>query len=441
MVNYKDFLENLPVFKRLALVFLGVFSVFLCVAQSPLAFSALSYDYFALQKQSDAEVKTWMTAFNAKRDQMNRNEQIRFLTKLMQDKPYLFSNPEGEGNGCADGSLHCNARQRQHIQQNPIYRTDGFNCQTLVQMVLALLHAKDFSQFQKNILAVSYGGAGDNQGVHFYNRNHFISLDFNPVNEKLHYLQDVTQEAIVGLPVKTSTIQIDKGNWFASMRTKLLSSQVVQVISPQTGQAMVSRWLDNYPHPFVDFSKQSVSMNYIPKKAFFLGDFLSKVNLAAVEKLPTPSVLEIVRDSKQWLVAGESIEKLIGTPLHVSHLGFLYRDHFLKNEKIFDSINIKKNKKGGKQARVFSVFCHQEKGCDEVMFVHATDVLPADWSFYQDEQDQLQCGKVLPKNLKARSTCNRVQALPFQYYLKSSQYGKYLIINPSILGFHVEQVL
>ncbi|WP_267257006.1 DUF1460 domain-containing protein [Coxiella endosymbiont of Ornithodoros maritimus] len=41
-----------------------------------------------------------------------------------------------------------------HIQQDPLYRTDQFDCQTWVQTALALINVRNINDYEKNILAI-----------------------------------------------------------------------------------------------------------------------------------------------------------------------------------------------------------------------------------------------------------------------------------------------
>ena len=72
----------------------------------------------------------------------NSLKKIETAAKFFLDLPYLFE-PLGEG---ADAPYY----------QEPLYRTDKFDCVTFVDTILALINSHDLSQFKKNILRIRY---------------------------------------------------------------------------------------------------------------------------------------------------------------------------------------------------------------------------------------------------------------------------------------------
>src|SRR5258708_2678106 len=98
----------------------------------------------------------------------------------------------GEGDWQPNSSIYQSGAA--HLRQDPVYRLDGLDCQTFVQVAMALLHANSLDQFDNSILNIAYGAAGNSSEgiVHFYNRNNFADGDFNPVNENNGWLSDVT---------------------------------------------------------------------------------------------------------------------------------------------------------------------------------------------------------------------------------------------------------
>ncbi len=186
----------------------------------------------------------------------NNNDKVAMLANDFRGRPYLYANATGEGSV-------------------PLYRLDGFNCQTFVEVVLASLHAKNIHQFDNHFLQIAYG-ANHNQPtvVSFINRNHIIETDFNPVNERNGYLLDVLHH----LPYLS--FDITRNRWLI--------------------------WQD--PQLNVDPTiKQRVRISYIPKNKLLL----------LASQLPTPAVVEVVHNPFPWQ----------GSLLSISHMGILFRNN------------------------------------------------------------------------------------------------------------------
>ena len=81
-------------------------------------------------------------------------------------------------------------------------------------MALALSHANDFSTFAANYLKIAYGGAHDSS-ISFYNRNHFVEVDLNPINRNNGWFKDITSRGKLAAFAKTISAVIDKQHWFA----------------------------------------------------------------------------------------------------------------------------------------------------------------------------------------------------------------------------------
>lgn len=209
---------------------------------------------------------------------------IDFLTHYFLGKPYI-NNPQGEG---ADGEF----------DQAPLYRFDGFDCVTFVNNVLALAISKNLSEFQKNLLRMNYYESIPK----FENRFHFMSLDWNPQNQKNKIVRDVTAEI---LDEKNNCIaeiaegEIDKPNWFLKK---------AENESPNRA-AMLHRYAKQ-------FKKTIARIPYLPLTKLF--DEKKNPCVEIFNQIPHASIIEIVRPN--W-----NLKDKIGTNLHVSHLGFSIR--------------------------------------------------------------------------------------------------------------------
>lgn len=70
--------------------------------------------------------------------------------------------------------------------QSPLYRTDSFDCETFVDMVLAIALNNNLEGFKQCICKIRYW-----QGqAQFTTRNHFTDLDWNKNNQQQGYLND-----------------------------------------------------------------------------------------------------------------------------------------------------------------------------------------------------------------------------------------------------------
>lgn len=408
--------------------------------------------YVETVKQSEQDIIHVLDQF--KRYQLKPaalEARLSLAIQYFKDRPYCTGKDytvgvEGEGDWCANDMTRHGCP---HLQQDPIYRTDAFVCNTLVQTVLALIQSNTLAEFNRNIIAVRYGAAHEpSNPIHYYNRNHFISADFNPINQKNGFLRDVTEQGDLAHYVKQTSAVIDRQSWFDhNLQPKNLKA-TLRVLSSQNGEAMVDRARDHYPAKFHHFLPEKITIDYLPKgilvkKISANGVTHYQVNTALLNQLPTPSVIEIVRDAKLWKVGNQFIADVIGTELNVSHLGLLYRKHFKFNEVIYHKISCVK-KDGKKICQVTPVVCRQVKGCTPLLFVHAGDPYPDGYFYYRDQRGSYHCDANIPVGLQnglSAIPCNRVMSMPLADYLLSYQYGKYTLLDePSILGIHVEKI-
>lgn len=378
----------------------------------------------------------------AKGDAEKEQELILILQKFLS-RPYLALGAQGESNwpvSTKDGNI-----DREHIQQDPVYRTDAFNCTTLVETTLALMNSQNLSEFKKNIVNVEYGAAQlpTAEALRYCNRNNFASKDFNPVNQQHHYIQDITTQ--MPFPITTQTISawIDPEKWFLQLGRDLKNLQKnVRVFSDETGASMVKRLQEQYIQTYCPALKaQNVTMSYIPKQALVLQKGNQYIaNHALLQKIPTPAIAEIVRDDDYWYSEGQPIQQKIGTGIIVSHLGFLYQAHFKQGEEIYQKITCEKSRRQ-RICKVEPVIC-QAANCDRLMFSHATDAYPNQFFYYKTTKGWV-CQREKPALATTPYTfCNRVVAVPFGDYLTQQQNRRFAFMeNPSILGINVQKII
>jgi hypothetical protein len=374
--------------------------------------------------------------------QDSRNTQVALIAEQLTDIPYSRTYSTGEGDWQPRSLIYKPGAL--HLNQNPVYRFDYFNCQTLVQTTMALLYSHNLNQFDANILKISYGAAGNPQGeiVHYYNRNHFVDADMNPINEQHGWLIDVTTNGDLAAYAKTTAATLTRQNWFLAQQKNL--AHTIYVLDNRDANAMIKRFYTVYTHlNLPHFDKQITPITYIPKLAFLVKEsngsgYTPNQNL--LDAIPTPAVVEIVSDPKKWMVHHENIKTHIGTELNIPHLGLLYRKTFHHGEAIYQHIYCGYDTNNKKACTVTPVMC-QKTQCDELMFVHATDGHPEGYYWYQEPSGQYVCTSHPPSNSRHYTTCNRVENIPLIDYLTDYQYDHYRQMgNPAILGLHFEKL-
>lgn len=396
-------------------------------------------DYLRTVSEARSTIETLLGALKPFRQQ-HHDKQVAFIAEQLADRPYLPLGGMGEGDWPPASPSY--KPDSLHIQQNPVYRLDAFDCQSFVQIVMGLLYSENLNDFDRNILKIAYGAAGNPQGeiVRYYNRNNFIDGDFNPINERNGWLLDVTSQGALSASSAVTQATITRQNWFIVQQKKLAEN--VRVLKKIDGPSMVKRFLKVYANlNFPRFNAEKVTLSYVPKTLLALkqpsGNY--QPNQALINKIPTPAIVEIVADAKKWDINGVNIKEAIGSELNVSHLGLVYRQSFKRGDFIYHKIICGLSSRQEKACIVTPIVCQKRK-CNELMFVHATNAYPSHFYWYQ-RNGNFVCSPNPPINAPAKP-CNRVERIPLFYYLTDYQYGSYWhMSNPAILGIHVEKLV
>lgn len=371
----------------------------------------------------------------------SRNEQVKQIASQLADIPYLHQEGMGEGDWQPASTVY--VPDATHVSQNPVYRLDGLDCQTFVQVAMAMLYSRNLDSFDQNLLKIAYGAAGNPNGeiVRYFNRNNFVDGDLNPVNHQTGLLKDVTADGDLAQYADTTTANITRQRWFRYQQHNL--AQHVRVLSPADGPLMTKRFTSVYSSlPYPKFDSERVTTTYLPKQALAIrqSDGHYEPNQSLLDAIPTPAVAEIVRNAKRWAVDGVKVKDMIGTETSISHFGLLYRQRFNQGELIYRRISCHDPRMGRKNCEVIPITC-QRAHCDELMFAHATDSHPDGYYWYQRENGQYACSAYPPRGNTAYSRCNRVERLPLFSYLTDFQFGSYWYMStPSILGVHIEKL-
>jgi hypothetical protein len=371
----------------------------------------------------------------------SRNTQLAFISEQLANIPYNRKHGIGEGDWQPNSWIYKPGAI--HLNQNPVYRFDYLDCQTLVQVSMALLYSQNLNQFDKNILKISYGAAGNPNGniVRYYNRNHFVDADFNPINERNGWLTNVTSDGNLAPYAKTTTATLTRQNWFLTQQNNLANT--IYVLDSRNGNAMANRFQTVYADlDFPHFDKAEITIDYIPKFAFLIeqSDGTYIPNQTLLDSIPTPAIAEIVSDAKKWIVHHETIKAHIGTELNIPHLGLLYRKTFREGDIIYRHITCRHDIDNKKVCTVTPIIC-QQTTCNELMFAHATDGHPDGHYWYAEKNGNYVCAPTPPSDNRHYTTCNRVENIPLIDYLTDYQYGRYRhLANPAILGIHFEKL-
>jgi len=227
-------------------------------------------------------------------------ERLEIISASFLNKPYLLG-ALGEGNDA-------------RYDQSPLYRTDGFDCDTLVNTVLAIALAANQQVFPFCLRNLRY----KNGEVDFISRNHFTSLDWNLNNQKQGYLQDITQSFKTdnNQPVaKIASAVIDKPSWYEHFDLTHIKLNNADKIEQQKRMDELKKRASHLP-------VLKAEIPYIPLNKLF--DELGNANQALFSQIPNAAIVEIVRPN--W-----DLRAQIGTCLNISHLGFV----FWKNNTLF----------------------------------------------------------------------------------------------------------
>ncbi|MBA3537379.1 MAG: DUF1460 domain-containing protein [Tatlockia sp.] len=223
----------------------------------------------------------------------NMASRLDYISAKFLGKPYLLG-ALGEGPDA-------------RFDQTPSYRTDAFDCDTYVTTVLALTLAKNEQSFKRCMKKIRYKGGK----VDFITRNHFISLDWNPNNQRQNFIKDITptiKDQNNHPLAQIARALINKPSWYQHF-----SDQNIRLNSVNENEKALR--LAALKQAGTKLEKQWAEIPYIPLTALF--DSKANPNQFLFKQIPDGSIIEIVRPN--W-----DLRELIGTNLNVSHLGFAF---------------------------------------------------------------------------------------------------------------------
>lgn len=207
------------------------------------------------------------------------------------------------------------------FDQGPLYRTDAFDCVTLVNTILAISLANNVPEFTQMIKKMQY----KNGEVNYFNRLHFTELDWNQAHA---WLRDITPKIFAQFAIAEAII--DKPEWYRHKQSASLK-RCSLLSAPATQQLLVQ--LQQHGNSEAVYLAKTT---YIPLQALFENSLA--VRSAILNAIPSGSIIEIVNKTKDF-------KGVIGTDLNIAHLGFAIRE----------------------QGQLW--FCHASKNCGRVIIV------------------------------------------------------------------------
>lgn len=335
----------------------------------------------------------------------NNNARVAFLTKQFINAPYIYSDILSGGNELFQAGTQ------------PLYRLDGFDCQTFVQVIIAFLHSKDVAEFNNTILKLTFkNGKND-----FASRNNFPDGDWNPENRKQGFLRDITSTGVLAPYAAYTSADLTRERWTLQKHPKIYNTTTNS--SPQYKFEKV--WISYLPKTLL---LKKTSEGYVPNQELF-------------NKIATPAVVEIVRDVKNWYIGTKNVKDIVGSELNVSHMGILYRQTFRFGELIYQQVYCDFNNQHQKTCIVKPIYCNK-KTCNELMLAHATASHPNHFYWYATENNNYVCAYAKPTTIKKFTDCNRVEREPLSAYLIDYQYGWFwYLMDPAFLGIHLEKIV
>lgn len=233
-----------------------------------------------------------------------KEDKLTFSLNYFLNQPYLLE-PIGEG-------------ENGKYSQEPLYRTDKFDCVSFVDTVLALIHANNLAEFEKNNLMIRYAKA---QPIYSNRTDWFTDLEWIPNARSLGWLQNAT-DAIVDEQHKpivlTAKTTIDKPNWY-----KVKPLKIMHLLEPLPGKDQINALLVELQAEGAKFTPQTSELSYLPLTKLFNAD--GDANNYIFDQIPSGSVVAIVRPD--WPIRDEfpGFPHGYGTNLNVSHLGIVAR--------------------------------------------------------------------------------------------------------------------
>jgi len=206
------------------------------------------------------------------------------LSSVFFNVPYQVE-PLGEG-------------KQGEFNRQPLYRLDGFDCETFVNTVSALALAHNIKQFQQYMRDLTY----QNKKISFVTRKHFVIADWLQDNIKQGLMDDMTLRVADRNDIAVYSIYINKKNWFKQLpesRIKLPHLTVTERYHKLMELHALS----------LHAKDKMVKIHYIPLQRFFIHPQL-------MTRIPQAAIIIFVGNPLK-------IKQEIGTDIDAVHMGFM----------------------------------------------------------------------------------------------------------------------
>ena len=216
------------------------------------------------------------------------NAKIRMLAQLFRQRPYVFDPAGDDTHGDFDTS--------------PSINTQAFDCLSYINTLLAFLQSTDFNTMQTHHTRIRY----KTEEKRYFNRHHFMSVDWNRYNVAKKYIQDITHTLVDPQHkalAETMTTPILRKPWLA-FQSQLLKKRFPTKHRPAFFADIIQR-----------AKTEKASSKHIPLKHFFRNN---TVDTRILKQIPSGSIIEFTCPHR-------NIEHIIGTRVQIAHLGILYR--------------------------------------------------------------------------------------------------------------------
>ena len=209
------------------------------------------------------------------------NDKLIACTQTFLDRPYQFD-PLGDG-------------ENADIDKRSSINTKEFDCFSFCNIALALANSDNAQKALENLKIIRYG----TQTSLYFNRFHFVELQWNQANQKAGFIRNITDSVFDAPEITHFSISINLPIWL-SYQKKYLAQKFSKV--------SFSKIPHFYDHP-VDIDIDYVSLNILLCPSFSLSD-----------KIPAGSICQLV--CRNWNIASK-----IGTQIAICHLGFITREN------------------------------------------------------------------------------------------------------------------
>jgi hypothetical protein len=217
----------------------------------------------------------------------SRVDKLEWVSKKFLGRPYVLNNL-GDGFNAA-------------IDQYPLYRVDVFDCETYVEMMLALANANNVDEFKKQVINIRY----QHLPATFLNRNVFPEVDWNHSNEEKGYIKDITADIVDkhGQPIyQISSVYIDRAGWLKKLSSydcrKRNQNQKMDKVKNIHKMQKEGQYLKG----------ELAETKYLT---------INQLNEMTLSQIPNGTIVEMVR--RNW-----NTKSSMGTDLNISHMGFAF---------------------------------------------------------------------------------------------------------------------